>query len=342
MVKFGVFLPFSGPKTSPTLLKKVAMKAEEFGFNEVYVNDQITSYQYAMSFVNDETKLREAAANRRIDTFESLTTLAYAASITEKVQLGVHVLVPPRRHPVTVAKQVANVDNLSGGRLWLGVGIGSVETSRHDYEKTYKVGFEERGAVVDEYIEAFRVLWSDLKASYHGKYVHFEDVLLYPKPVQKPLPMWIASRTSAALRRVAKYGDGWTLTREFPEYISKGRDVLRKYLDEIGRKVDIPVCFQADTCIAKNEDDLKRWSEEGVQRVRAQGHETYNKRSIDSSLEAVLRRSFMGTPDQISRQVQRYLDAGVNRFKLMFMWKEETDFLKQIELFAKEVLPSYR
>ena len=340
MVRFGVHVPVSGAKTGLAMLRKVAGEAEALGFHEVYVNDQITSMQWAQEFFQDAAKLEEAALGRRLDAFESMTTLGFLAAITEKVQLGVHALVPQKRNPITIAKQIANVDQLSKGRLWLAIGIGSVETSQYDFERSFHISFEKRGEVADDYIRALKELFGKPRASFHGRFFHFEDVLLYPKPVQNPLPLWVAARSNRALRRVARFGNGWTLTREFPEFIENGLGVLKKYLSEEGRPDDVQVCYQADTCIAESDDELRVQSAEGLQRVMKQGEATY-KREMDASLPAVTRRSFLGRPDHVSSQVERYLQAGANRFKLMFMWKDEEGLLRQMRLFAKAILPSF-
>ncbi len=339
-MKFGVYVPNHGSRVNVGLIARVAHEAESLGFAEVYVNDQITSMQQAGNLMNDEAGLLVAAGRRHLDTFESLTSLAFLAALTQKVELGVHALIVARRNCVTVAKQLANLDNLSGGRLWLSVGIGSVETSQRDFERTFHVSFEKRGEVADEYIKALRVLWEKPKASFHGSYVDFDEVVLYPKPVQTPLPIWVAARTFKALARAAKLGDGWTLTREFPDYIASGIRKLKEYSAQERRSGELPVCYQADTCIAQREEEVRRLSADGIKRISRQGHATY-KRPIDGSLKAVLRRSFIGTPRHVRSQIDRYLEAGVDRFKLMFLWREEEDLIGQIRLFSKEVLSSY-
>ena len=150
------------------------------------------------------------AAGERI-TFpnpEVMVTLSVAAAATERVKLAFTVAVLPLHHSMPLfAKQVATLDVLSGGRLTVGIGAGWLKT---EFDAVVTTPFPERGAVTDEYIDAFKVLWTESSPKFSGKYSKFDGIVLEPKPVQKPHPpIWVGGEGPAALRRAARVSDAW-------------------------------------------------------------------------------------------------------------------------------------
>ncbi len=141
------------------------------------------------------------------DALETFSILGVVAGATQRLRLVTSVLVLPYRNPVLTAKMVASLDVLSGGRLTLGVGAGWL---KEEFEALYSPAFEARGAVTDEWIAVFKQLWSQSPASFNGRFYHFADMRCEPFPVQKPHPpIWVGGHSRAALRRTARYGDGW-------------------------------------------------------------------------------------------------------------------------------------
>jgi len=140
------------------------------------------------------------------DWIDPLIGLSFAAAATTTIGLATGVLLLAEHNPVVVAKQVATLDRLSGGRFTLGVGIG---WSREEFD-TLGVPFERRGARTSEYVAAMRTLWRDDIASFAGEFVHFDRVRLNPKPVRdRGVPVMVGGNSDAALRRVVNWGDGW-------------------------------------------------------------------------------------------------------------------------------------
>ena len=138
---------------------------------------------------------------------DALTAMAFLAGATTDIRVRSGVMVLPYHPPIQLAKAVATLDVMSGGRVMLNVGVGM---ARGEFE-ALGVPFTERGRVTDEYAEALKVLWTEPNPSYAGKYVAFSDVVFEPKPVQKPHPpLWFGGRSAPALRRALRLGDGWS------------------------------------------------------------------------------------------------------------------------------------
>src|SRR5581483_110283 len=138
---------------------------------------------------------------------EQLTVLSFLAGQTSRVRLLTSIMVVPHRQPVLAAKMLASLDYLSRGRLVVGCGVGWL---REEFEALGTPPYEERGAVVDEYLQVFKELWNSPRPSFQGKFVRFPGLVFEPKPLQQPHPpLWIGGESGIALRRVVRLGDGW-------------------------------------------------------------------------------------------------------------------------------------
>jgi probable F420-dependent oxidoreductase len=138
---------------------------------------------------------------------EQLTAAAWVAARTEQIRIVLAVLVVPHRPAVLAAKMLATIDVLSGGRLTVGIGAGWLQP---EIEAVATTPFAERGAVTDEYLDAFRTLWTEQKPVIEGKYTRFRDLVFNPKPVQKPHPpFWVGGESGPSMRRAARLGDAW-------------------------------------------------------------------------------------------------------------------------------------
>jgi probable F420-dependent oxidoreductase len=167
--------------------------------------------------------------------YEPMSTLGWLAGITTKIEIGTTVIILPYRSPLETAKICANVDQLSGGRLILGVGIG---WAQQEFQ-ALRVPFEHRGAITNEYLEAIKLLWTQDVASYEGRFVSFQDVHTAPRPVQTPHPpIWIGGPSDAALRRAVRYGDAWHPIRIRADWL---RDTGLPRLREMAEKEERPV-----------------------------------------------------------------------------------------------------
>ncbi len=239
-MKFGFSLPHSGPTSRPRELGTIARHAEKLGFDyliessdHIVVPEKIGS-RYPYSATGEYTDSPE--------DLEQLSTIAFVAAKTKRVRILSAITVLPYRPPILTAKMLATIDYLSNGRLTVGVGVGWL---KEEFD-VLGVQFEERGKLADEYIEAFRRLWSASPASYHGKFCNFDDVKLTPEPVQgQRLPIWVGGESIGAMRRAARLGDSWIPIGANPSRPLGTLDDLKKavhrfktYVREAGRSED--------------------------------------------------------------------------------------------------------
>jgi probable F420-dependent oxidoreductase len=187
------------------VIDAVAAAAERHGFATLWCGEHVVMVDQSASRYPYSTD-GQIAVPSTADWIDPLIGLSFAAAATATIGLATGVLLLAEHNPVVVAKQVATLDRLSGGRFTLGVGIG---WSREEFD-TLGVPFERRGARTTEYVAAMRTLWSDDIASFAGEFVHFDRVRLNPKPVHDRLvPVMVGGNSDAALRRVVNWGDGW-------------------------------------------------------------------------------------------------------------------------------------
>jgi probable F420-dependent oxidoreductase len=203
----GIELLFDGqPGNSITDAGGYAKALEDMGFASLWLPDHVVVFeQYAPNYSYSPDGLPPYGP--RQGWFEPLFGLAAMAATTTRIRLGTNVLILPERNPVLLAKEVTAVDHLSGGRINLGVGLG---WSPEEFAAV-GVPYENRGARCDDYIKAMTCLWTDEVATYDGEFVSFSGAVQLPKPVQSPRPpIIVGGQTTAALRRAATLGDGWS------------------------------------------------------------------------------------------------------------------------------------
>ncbi|HEV2301357.1 MAG TPA: TIGR03619 family F420-dependent LLM class oxidoreductase [Stellaceae bacterium] len=238
-MEFGFNLPISGPLSSPEDVARIAEAGEALGYAYLTLTDHIVlpdlkapGYPYSES----GEFFGEGPQNR----LEQLAAAAYVAARTRKIRLVMAVMVVPYRPALLAAKMLATIDVLSGGRLVLGIGAGWLQA---EFDALGTPPFAERGAVTDEYLKAFRVLWTEAAPRFLGRHVRFDDILFAPKPVQKPHPpIWVGGESPPALRRAARLGDAWYpigsnnrhLLDSLPRYRA-GVARLKQYAAEAGR-----------------------------------------------------------------------------------------------------------
>jgi probable F420-dependent oxidoreductase len=180
---------------------------------------------------------------------EPLTALAYLAAVTDTIRLGTGICLVPQRNPVYTAKQVVDVDVLSGGRVDFGVGVGWL---KEEFD-VLGMPFEQRGARMDDYLAAMKSLWQDEVSEFHGEHYDLPPCRLYPKPVQTPHPpIHVGGESPAALRRVARHGQGWYTFNRLPHELAEPLARLDGLLEAEGRtraEIELTVCpyFQTVT-----------------------------------------------------------------------------------------------
>jgi probable F420-dependent oxidoreductase len=228
-MRYGFYLPTRGQTASPEALDTLVARAEEWGFSSVMIADHIvfpvtikSKYPYTVS----------GAFPGQGDALEQLSLMAFVAGKSRTLRLISSVMILPYRNPVVTAKMLATIDVLSRGRVTVGVGVGWL---REEFEALGAPDFDRRGAVSDEYLRIFKALWTQEPASYHGEFYRFDSVRCLPHPVQKPHPpIWVGGHSKAALRRVARLGDGWHPVGANPAVPLRPPE-LRALLDDLRR-----------------------------------------------------------------------------------------------------------
>ena len=297
-MKYGFTLPGRGQLATPERLGIIARKGEVFGFDTLLTGDHILVPKN-ISSVYPYTEGGEFPGSGSGESMEQITLLSYIAGQTSKIRLVTSVLIVPHRNPLIAAKSLATLDLLSGGRLVVGVGVGWM---REEFQALGLPPFEERGAVTDEYIRAFKVLWTEDDPHFQGKYISFDDISFLPKPVQKPHPpIWVGGESRPALRRTAELADGWyplgsnpTFPMGTPEQLKAGLERLAGYARRFGRDPST-----IETIYRTHQFELLK---------QAAGPD---------------RLPFVGDADQIAGDIRQYQDMGVTSM----IW----DFLRQTD-----------
>jgi probable F420-dependent oxidoreductase len=309
-MKLGIFLPISGRAAGRATLTEAARKAEALGFDSVWTADRIvipweitTRYDYSadQKFIVPPDR----------PFLEPLTCLAFLAGCTERIRLGMSVLVLPYRPPLYSAKVATTIDHLSHGRLILGVGIGWMV---EEFE-ALGVPFQDRAGISDEQIRIFKLLWGEERPEFEGRHYRFSGIAFYPKSHQKPrIPLWIGGEGVRAQRRAAAHGDAWFpyFVRITPQELAARFANVRRFAAEAGRnpeEIRLACCLPIEV----RQDSTPR--EEG---------------------------RLIGSPDQLIEGLQRFQGIGVEHVALQFMAPRWPERLEQIERFAREVMPALR
>jgi probable F420-dependent oxidoreductase len=222
--------PYS--KADPAI---VAKRAEELGFESYWVGDHtIIPVQSSVRYPGARPGEPEPDAMWQLP--DPLLALARAAATTSRIKLATGILLVPERNPILMAKQIATLDDASGGRFLLGIGAGW-----NPEESTILGGdFEHRWTQTKDYIAAMKVLWTEAESEYHGKYVDFPPVKCFPKPVQKPHPPILIGSINnpRALQRVVDWGDGWVPVVNKLEDFAEGVRFIKTQAEKAGRDPD--------------------------------------------------------------------------------------------------------
>ena len=203
-MKFGVLygntMAVSGEEAA-----SLARAAEEAGFESLWTVEHVVVPRGYRSTYPYSSRGRMAGGAEDFPITDPLVWLAYVAAVTSTIRLATGILILPQRNPVILAKEVATLDVLSGGRVTLGVGLGWLE---EEY-RALGVPFADRGARAEEYVAAMRTLWTEELASYEGEFVSFTEVYCRPLPVQRPVPVVLGGHSPRAARRAGRIGDGY-------------------------------------------------------------------------------------------------------------------------------------
>ena len=267
-MQLGIHLPHIGRKAGPDAIRRAAVQAEELGLADVWVSEHII--------------LPKAAPYPPSPCFyEPILTLAWAGAFTSRVRLGTSVLVLPMHHPLPVAKQLATLQCLCGGRVIFGVGVGWLEAEF----AALGVPFRERGRRMDESIAMIRAVWSEDPVTFPARHIAAEivDMRMQPQPAA-PIPIWVGGSSEKALARAARLGDGWHGSRLSPERAAPLVRRLRDERPEPGFIISLRVGWDGKDA-GELRDRLAAYAQAGVGHVLAEPTE----RELDPWLRGVER-----------------------------------------------------
>jgi probable F420-dependent oxidoreductase len=272
--------------------------------------------------------------------YEPLITFTYVAARTERIKLATGIIVLPMRNMPVLAKQVATLDQLSGGRVILGVGTGAY---REEYEALFPdARAARRGDITDEGMRALRLLFTERKATFRGRHVKFEDVECFPKPRQAPLPMYAGGNHAEVRRRAGEYGQGWMPAVLSVEEMQRGIDDVRAAASRAGRDgATIDIAPQFACSIGRtHEDAIERFHASQLYKHLESLKKSTLKEQQAGGFEA---RNLIGSPDEISERIRAYQKVGVTTCSgILFVANTVPEMHEAIELFGREVIPNFR
>ncbi len=278
-------------------------KAEAWGIDSVWLSDHMMGERAEVSII---------------------PMMAAIAARTQRLKFGPSVLMMPLRHPIAVAREIATLDFLSGGRIIMAVGLGA-EGKEAD---AFKVPRKQRGSMTDEGVAILRKLWAGPNVTHQGKHYQFEDVTLTPRP-NKKIDIWVGGRSDHALRRVARIGDGWFASFVTPEEFAEGCAKITEFAADYDRSEDdieagsIVFCH-VDPDGAKARRDFTNFFQGNARR----------------SPEKMIERSAIGTPEECRETLQRYVEHGLTKFAL---WPAcpPSQLLHQLAFYAEDIIPYF-
>lgn len=290
-MRYGVAMPHANVFSSPNAIRSMAGAIEDLGFDSLWVSDHIIVPE-GSSYIPENMD-------------EPLATLAFLAAATTHVTLGTSVLIVPYRDPVFTAKFLSTVDNLSNGRLVVGVGAGWLE----EEFAALGVPFAERGARTDEYLRVYRNLWETETSTFEGTYKQYTKMRMFPKaaPTRRgTIPVWVGGNGTASIRRVAELGDGWHPINLGPEDFAAHVEVYRERCAAFGRPPG-QICMRHMPG-GRTAPGGGKWP-------------------------------LSGTPDEQAAEIRAYAAAGLDELMLSPASRSVGDLLTYLRSFLREVAP---
>lgn len=301
----GIELPqvfFDGP-VDMEHIRRFSTRAETLGYDSLWLQERI---------IGD------------FNILEPVTLLSYVAAITTKLRLGTSVILLTLRNPIQLAKAYATLDCMSHGRAVLGVGLGGGHLGSH--EDVFGYTREGRVTRFTESVQIMKLLWTEPKASFQGRYWNFKDVSMEPKPSQKPhLPLWFGGHHENALKRAVKYGNGWMgAGSSSSDAFVRESAQIRSFLDAAKRD---PATFGYGKRVYLAVDNDKA---RGEKRIREWFARRYNNADLGP------RVSIWGSSAECTEKIQEIVRAGAQHIVFNPMFDE----MEHLEICAKEIMPN--
>jgi probable F420-dependent oxidoreductase len=257
-MKFGLRYASLGKYSNGPAAVELAQAAEEAGFDSIWTVEHVVVPRDYQSKYPYSPSGRMGAGLEDFPIPDPLIWLAYVASATRSLKLGTAILILPQRNPVVTAKALATLDHLAGGgRVLLGIGVGWLA----EEFATLGVPFADRGPRTDEYVAAMRALWSQECASFHGRFVRFDNVFCRPRPPGRRIPIIVGGDTPAAARRAGRLGDGYFPARGAPDELF---DEMRRAAEAAGRD---PQAIELTVSAPADPKEIEALAKRGIARV---------------------------------------------------------------------------
>jgi probable F420-dependent oxidoreductase len=301
-MEFGLCIPHYGKPIDVALMLDTVRRAEDLGFDSVWVTDHLLVPQTMEIIYRDHM-------------LEPLALLSHIAAISTRVKIGSSVVILPYRNPIVVAKMLATIDHLSAGRLIFGAAVGWME----EEFAALRAPFAERGAFSDECLRLITMLWTHDKVSFDGRYFTFQDMQASPRPVQQPHPpIWVGGNSPRERRRAAAFGDGWHATAMPMEMLKAGITDLRQKWARQGRAGE-PVLSMRIPCF------IDGISQEVLHYPARAG-----------------RGSLTGSVSAIAERVGAYHDLGIHHLVLEMSTQSHEATFATMETFMSRVKPQLK
>ncbi len=315
-MEFGFGVAMRGSKAAREFLERQVKHGESLGFDIVTVSDHVIIPKEVQSIY----PYSEDGAFSGVDAgecLEQLTVAMFLAAHTSNIKVMTSVMVLPHRPAVLAAKILASLDVLSGGRLIIGVGAGWMQ---EEFEALDTAPYEHRGSVANDYIRAFKEMWTSDEPEYNGTYAHVSGMSFYPKPVQDPHPpIWVGGESPPALRRAGQLGNAWypigsnpAFPMDTPERLAEGMATVRRHAEEAGRD---PASIDFGYSAGWYDDRGEKPGRDGDRMV------------------------FTGTSDQVVADIREFETLGVRHLIVGLDGTTPEETLDRMERFATEVMP---
>lgn len=293
-----------------------ARTAEDLGFRRVTMGEHVMD------------------GNPPRPTMLNLPAMAAAAGATDSLRVMTGIVIAPLYHPVMLAKLVATVDQVSGGRLDFGIGISGQRGTHVEFD-ALGISPRTRGRRTDEMLEVMKRLWQEEQVSHRGRFFQFDDVTLLPRPAQQPYPpIWVSGRSEAAMRRAALHGDGWYPYLFTNRRIKHSNDLVRQFAAEAGRELPgFHWGLNQPTAISDDADEAMGLA------VRNVGERYVTPQHSAEDIARAL--CVAGTPDDCARAMEAKIEAGVEHINLGFLSPDPDGLYRQMDLFAERVMPKF-
>jgi len=291
-MQVGVRIPHTGRKASPAFVREWCTLAEDAGFDILWgVDHVVMPHRIESEYVlprRPATLADGAVSDLLSPNFELMTTMAFAAAVTNRITLGTGVAVLSIRNAVLNARQLATVDRYSGGRLLYGVGVGWMK----EEADAMNMPWDRRGARADEHIALLRALWTapGPHVEFHGEFWDVPPMDPEPRPVQQPIPILVGGHSDAAIDRAARLGDGWIAADVSPGRLAEMLPRLRAAADRHDRDAaSIPVYCGTGRKPGVSLDDARRYQDLGVRALQVGVRELDDLKRLADELLVALR-----------------------------------------------------